>query len=125
MGVQCRSFLDPLILMCAVPLGLIGVAWMLFLTGTHLSIQSVMGVIMMVGIVVSFGVLLVDFANQVVADARAKGLRMSTEEAVVQAARIRLRPILMTALAAVLGLTAMARGGGAHIPPAPAAVGGT
>src|SRR3989442_8547703 len=71
MVVQFRSFLDPLIVMCAVPLGLIGVAWMLFLTGTHLSIQSVMGSIMMVGIVVSFSVLLVDCANHVLADARA------------------------------------------------------
>jgi multidrug efflux pump subunit AcrB len=124
MVVQFRSFLDPLIVMCAVPLGLIGVAWMLFLTGTHLSIQSVMGVIMMVGIVVSFSVLLVDFANQVLTEARAKGLRMSTEEAVVQAARIRLRPILMTALAAVLGLTPMAVAGGANIPLARAVVGG-
>lgn len=124
MVVQFRSFLDPLIVMCAVPLGLIGVAWMLFLTGTYLSIQSVMGVIMMVGIVVSFSVLLVDFANQLLAEARAKGLRMSAEDAVVQAARIRFRPILMTALAAVLGLTPMAVAGGANIPLARAVVGG-
>jgi multidrug efflux pump subunit AcrB len=124
MVVQFRSFPDPLIVMCAVPLGLIGVAWMLFLTGTRLSIQSIMGVIMMVGIVVSFSVLLVDFANQLLAEARANGRRGNPEEAVVQAARIRFRPILMTALAAVLGLTPMAVAGGANIPLARAVVGG-
>jgi multidrug efflux pump subunit AcrB len=124
MVVQFRSFPDPLIVMCAVPLGLIGVAWMLFLTGTHLSIQSIMGVIMMVGIVVSFSVLLVDFANQLLAEAQANGRRGNPEEAVVQAARIRFRPILMTALAAVLGLTPMAVAGGANIPLARAVVGG-
>ena len=124
MVVQFRSFLDPLIVMCAVPLGLIGVAWMLFLTGTYLSIQSIMGVIMMVGIVVSFSVLLVDFANQLLAERHATGRLRSAEEAVIEAARIRLRPILMTALAAVLGLTPMAIAGGANIPLARAVVGG-
>jgi len=124
MVVQFRSFVDPLIVMCAVPLGLVGVAWILFLTGTYLSIQSIMGSIMMVGIVVSFSVLLVDFANQLLADARAKGLSIGHEEVVVQAASIRLRPILMTALAAVLGLTPMAVAGGANIPLARAVVGG-
>jgi len=79
---------------------------------------------MMVGIVVSFSVLLVDFANQLLAEARAKGLRGDPTEAVVQAARIRFRPILMTALAAVLGLTPMAVAGGANIPLARAVVGG-
>ena len=67
MVVQFRSFLDPFIVMFAVPLGLIGVAWMIFLTHTFLSIQSLMGIIMMVGIVVSFSVLLVDFANRILA----------------------------------------------------------
>src|SRR5207245_11301728 len=62
MVFQFRSFLDPFIVMFAVPLGSIGVACMLFLTGTSLNIQSVMGSIMMVGIVVSFSVLLVEFA---------------------------------------------------------------
>jgi multidrug efflux pump subunit AcrB len=124
MVVQFRSFLDPLIVMCAVPLGLIGVALTLFLTGTYLSIQSAMGVIVMVGIVVSFSVLLVDFANQLLARARAGGGNTSVEEVVVEAAGLRLRPILMTALAAVLGLAPMAVAGGANIPLARAVVGG-
>ncbi|MBA3830581.1 MAG: efflux RND transporter permease subunit [Chthoniobacterales bacterium] len=124
MIVQFRSFLDPFIVMFAVPLGLIGVAWMLFLTHTYLSIQSVMGSIMMVGIVVSFSVLLVDFANRILAEAAEKRERKTPRDAIVEAAGIRLRPILMTGIAAVLGLTPMAIFGGANIPLARAVVGG-
>ncbi len=124
MIVQFRSFLDPFIVMFAVPLGLIGVAWMLFLTRTYLSIQSVMGIIMMVGIVVSFSVLMVDFANRILAEAAEKKKRKSPRDAITEAAAIRLRPILMTGLAAVLGLTPMAIFGGANIPLARAVVGG-
>lgn len=124
MIVQFRSFLDPFIVMFAVPLGLIGVAWMLFLTHTYLSIQSVMGSIMMVGIVVSFSVLLVDFANRILAEAAEKNERKTPREAIVEAAGIRLRPILMTGIAAVLGLAPMAIAGGANIPLARAVVGG-
>src|SRR5258708_31226467 len=119
-----RSFLDPFIVMFAVPLGAIGVAWMLFLTGTSLNIQSVMGSIMMVGIVVSFSVLLVEFANHLRAEAQAKGTPMAAREAIVEAAGIRLRPILMTGLSAILGLMPMAIAGGANIPLARAVVGG-
>lgn len=124
MIVQFRSFLDPFIVMFAVPLGLIGVAWMLFLTHTYLSIQSMMGIIMMVGIVVSFSVLMVDFANRILAEAAEKKERKSPRDAISEAAAIRLRPILMTGLAAILGLTPMAIFGGANIPLARAVVGG-
>ena len=120
MVVQFRSFLDPFIVMFAVPLGLIGVAWMLFLTRTALSIQSFMGIVMMVGIVVSFSVLLVDFANRLLAESSTKAPR----EAIVEAAGIRLRPILMTGLSAILGLTPMALSTGANMPLARAVVGG-
>src|SRR5260370_38945465 len=98
MVFQFRSFLDPFIIMFAVPLGSIGVAWMLFLTGTSLNIQSVMGGIMMVGIVVSFSVLLVEFANRVRAEAAAQGVPKSARDAIVEAACVRLRPILITRL---------------------------
>jgi multidrug efflux pump subunit AcrB len=118
MVLQFRSFLDPLIVMFAIPLGLIGVILMLFLTGTNLNIQSLMGVIMMVGIVVSFSILLVDFANRL----RAEGA--DPEEAVINASEVRLRPILMTSIAAILGLTPMALAGGANIPLARAVIGG-
>lgn len=118
MVIQFRSFLDPLIVMCAFPLGLIGVLLILFLTGKNINIQSLMGVMMMVGIVASFNVLLVDFANRL----RDKGLRL--DEAVVGAATIRLRPKLMTALAVILGLIPMAVVGGINIPLALAVIGG-
>jgi multidrug efflux pump subunit AcrB len=124
MIVEFRSFLDPFIVMFAVPLGLIGVAWMLFLTHTYMSIQSMMGIIMMVGIVVSFSVLMIDFANRILAEAAEKNERKTPREAIAEAAAIRLRPILMTGIAAVLGLTPMAIFGGANIPLARAVVGG-
>src|SRR5713101_4834168 len=124
MIVEFCSFLDPFIVMFAVPLGLIGVAWMLFLTHTYLSIQSMMGIIMMVGIVTSFSVLMVDFANRILAGAAEQNIRKSPREAILEAANIRLRPILMTGIAAVLGLTPMAIAGGANIPLARAVVGG-
>ena len=118
MVVQFGSFVDPLIVMFAVPLGFVGVAAALWLTGSHLSIQSLVGVVMMIGIVVAFSVLLVDFANRL----RATGI--SAEDAVRRAAEARLRPILMTSLAAILGLLPMAIEGGANIPLARAAIGG-
>lgn len=124
MVFQFRSFLDPFVVMFAVPLGLIGVAAMLFFTGTSLNIQSLMGSIMMVGIVVSFSVLLVEFANRFRDETSENGLQKSAREGVVEAAGIRLRPILMTGLAAVLGLIPMAIAGGANIPLARAIIGG-
>src|SRR4030095_1780925 len=86
---QFRSLLDPLVIMFSVPLGISGVFLMLYLTGTKLSVNSFMGLIRMVGIVVSNGVLLVDFANVL----RRRGKPVI--EATVDAARTRLRPILM------------------------------
>jgi CzcA family heavy metal efflux pump len=118
MVVQFRSLRDPLIVMFAVPLGLIGVLWMLFLTDTTINIQSLMGVIMMVGIVVSFSILMIDFANRRRAEGR------SRLEAIRDAATTRLRPILMASLAAMLGLVPMAITGGANIPLARAVIGG-
>lgn len=124
MVLQFRSFIDPFIVMFAVPLGLIGVALMLTVTGTHMSIQAAMGIIMMVGIVVSFSVLLVDFANSILAEARLAGVAKTPRDAILAAAAVRLRPILMTGIAAILGLTPMAIAGGANIPLARAVVGG-
>ncbi len=118
MVLQFQSFLDPFIVMFAVPLGFVGVVLMLLFTGTALNIQSIMGIIMMVGIVVAFSILLVEFANQL----REKG--MTTLDAVKEASVQRLRPILMTSLAAILGLTPMALHGGANIPLARAVIGG-
>jgi CzcA family heavy metal efflux pump len=117
-----RSYVGPLIIMFAVPLGLIGVLLMLFLTHTTLNVQSSMGVIFMVGIVVSNGVLLVDFAN------KQRKLGATVHEAITTAAAIRFRPILMTFLATFLDLVPMAiglgRGSEANVPLARAVVGG-
>lgn len=122
MVAQFRSFLDPLIIMFAVPMGLIGVVWTLLLTGTTLNIESFMGIVAMVGIVVSNAILLVDFANQ----RRREGL--SVRRAIVEASRIRMRPIVMTALATVVGLLPIAlklgAGSEASAPLARAAAGG-
>lgn len=99
-----RSFVDPLIILGAVPLGFIGVVWMLLLTNTSVNVESLIGSLMMIGIVVSNSVLLVDFANRRLRD----GLPL--QEALIDAGRLRIRPIFMTALATVLGLTPMALG---------------
>jgi multidrug efflux pump subunit AcrB len=119
---QFRSLLDPLVIMMSVPLGVSGVFLMLFFTKTTLSVNSFMGIIMMVGIVVSNGVLLVDFANVL------RGRGVAAEEATVEAGRTRLRPIIMTTLATVVGLIPMALGIGegseANLPLARAVIGG-
>ncbi len=118
MVAQFRSFLDPFIVMFAVPMGLIGVIWTLWVTGTTLNIESFMGIIYMVGIAVSNAILLVDFANE--------RLRHGDElrKAVVDSARIRMRPILITALATVVGLLPIALTSEASAPLARAAIGG-
>jgi hydrophobe/amphiphile efflux-1 (HAE1) family protein len=122
MASQFMSLVDPFIIMFAVPLGFIGVIWMLLLTHTTLSIISFMGVITMIGVVVSNGILLVDYANKM----QERG--MGAAEAVLQAGRIRLRPILMTAIATVLGMIPMATGLGegseTNMPLARAVIGG-
>src|SRR5437899_3086434 len=99
---QFKSLKDPFTIMFSVPMGLIGVFWALYLTDTTLSATSFMGIIMMVGIVVSNGVLLVEYINEL----RRHGMPLA--EAVPRAGRVRLRPILMTVFATVVGLLPMA-----------------
>ncbi len=122
MASQFRSLLDPFIIMFSVPLGMIGVIWSLKLTGTTLNVTSFMGIIMMVGIVVSNGVLLVEYMNEL--RRHGHGLR----EAVMLGGRTRLRPILMTSICTVVGLIPMALGIGtgseANAPLARAVIGG-
>ena len=119
---QFKSLIDPLVIMFSVPLGVSGVFAMLAATKTTLSVNSAMGIIMMVGIVVSNGVLLVDFANVL----RRRGTPLM--EATVLAAKTRLRPILMTTIATVAGLVPMALGIGegseTNLPLARAVIGG-
>jgi multidrug efflux pump subunit AcrB len=122
MAAQFASWLDPLIMIIAAPLGLVGVAGTLWATETSLNIQSGMGVLMMVGISVSNSVLLVEFAN------RQRGRGLDPLAAVVSAARIRLRPIVMTTLATIAGLLPMALhlrpGDEMNLPLARAVIGG-
>jgi multidrug efflux pump subunit AcrB len=118
-----RSWLSPLVILSAVPVGLIGVVLMLYLTRTALNIQSLLGVIFMVGIVVSNTVLLVDFAQHLRVH---EGL--TPAEAIRKAASIRVRPVIMTALAALFALIPMslglARGSEANVPLGRAVIGG-
>ena len=116
MASQFQSLVDPFIIMFTVPLGMVGVVWALFLTGTTLSVTSFEGVIVMIGIVVSNGILLVDYTNKL----RKRGIEL--HEAVVSAGRTRLRPILMTTLATVLGLIPLALGVGGEKSQAPLAI---
>ena len=122
MASQFKSLLDPFIIMFSVPLGMIGVIWALFLTNTTLNVTSFMGIIMMVGIVVSNGVLLVEYVNEL----RRHGLDLHA--AVVRAGRTRLRPIVMTSLTTLVGLFPMALGidvgSEANAPLARAVIGG-
>jgi multidrug efflux pump subunit AcrB len=119
---QFKSLIDPLVIMFSVPLGVTGVFFALWVTGTTLSVNSFMGIIMMVGIVVSNGVLLVDFANVL----RSRGKPLI--EATIDAGRTRLRPILMTTVATIVGLIPMALGIGegseTNLPLARAVIGG-
>jgi len=119
---QFRSFLDPFIIVLAVPLGISGVLATLYFTGTTLNIQSMVGTLMMIGVAIHNSILLVEFANRL----RERGYE--TRQAALEAALIRLRPILMTAfvLAASMAPIAveLAPGGEAMIPLARAVIGG-
>jgi HAE1 family hydrophobic/amphiphilic exporter-1 len=122
MAGQYESLRHPFVIMFSLPLSFIGVAWTLFLTGTTLSVNSIIGVIVLVGIIVNNAILLVDYTNVL----RGRGLAL--EDALVTATRTRTRPILMTALTTMLGMFPMALGLGEgselNYPMARAVVGG-
>jgi multidrug efflux pump subunit AcrB len=119
---QFKSFMDPFLILLAIPTGLTGVLLVLYLTGTTLNVMSLMGVVMMVGIVVSNSILIVEFTNRL----REQGTPLI--EAVSLACRVRLRPVLMTSLATLIGLLPMAlklgTGSEAYAPLARAIIGG-
>jgi HAE1 family hydrophobic/amphiphilic exporter-1 len=108
MAGQFERFLDPFVVMFSVPLALIGVLPTLVLTGTTLNIQSVMGVVMLIGIVVNNAIVLVDYINLM-----RREHELPLKETVAEAGRLRLRPILMTTLTTILGLVPLALGLGA------------
>ena len=107
MAVLFQSWIDPLIIMGAVPGAIIGILWMLVLTHTTINIESLLGAIMAVGIAVANSILVVSFAN----DQRVEH-SLEPEQAAIEAGKTRLRPVLMTALAMVLGMLPMAIGAG-------------
>jgi HAE1 family hydrophobic/amphiphilic exporter-1 len=108
MAAQFENLLDPLIVMLSVPLIVIGVVPTLLLTGTSLNVQSLMGIIMLIGIVVNNAIVLVDYINLM-----RREQNLSLTEAVLQTGRLRLRPILMTTCTTVLGMLPLALGVGA------------
>jgi len=119
---QFKSWLDPLLIMLAIPMGFVGVLIILPLTHTTLNVMSLMGVLMLIGIADSNSILIVDFAHKL----EEQGL--SVKDAVVTSCRVRLRPILMTSLATIIGMIPMAlklgEGGEQYTPMARAIIGG-
>jgi multidrug efflux pump subunit AcrB len=119
---QFRSFLDPFIILLALPPGIIGVLAALLLWGTTLNVMSLMGVVMLAGIALSNSILIVEFAHHLIKEG------MKAHEAVVTSCRVRLRPILMTSLATLIGLLPMAlklgEGSESYAPLAQALIGG-
>jgi Cu/Ag efflux pump CusA len=119
---QFKSFIDPLLIMLAIPMGFVGVLLILPLTHSTLNVMSLMGVLMLVGIADSNSILIVDFAHNL----ESQGL--SAVDAVITACRVRLRPILMTSLATIIGMIPMAlklgTGAEQYAPMARAIIGG-
>jgi len=119
---QFRSFLDPLLILTAVPPGLTGALLILYLTQTSMNVMSLMGLMILIGMTVSDSILIVEFTRHLREDG------MTVRQAVVTAARVRLRPVLMTALATIIGLLPMAlklgAGSESYAPLARAVVGG-
>ena len=119
---QFRSFVDPFLILLAIPMGFVGVLIILPLTHTTLNVMSLMGVLMLIGVAASNSILIVDFAHKL------EEQGMSVTDAVVTACRVRLRPILMTSLATIIGMIPMAmklgEGGEQYTPMARAIIGG-
>jgi multidrug efflux pump subunit AcrB len=104
MVVNFQTWVDPFIIICALPGAMSGILWMQFLTSTNFSVPSLMGAIMCIGVATANSILVVTFAN----DRRLEG--ESADEAAFLAGRTRLRPVLMTALAMIIGMLPMALG---------------
>ncbi len=102
MAAQFESLIDPFIIMFSVPFAIVGVVWALIITGTTLSINAFIGMIMLVGIVVNNAIVLIDYTNIL----RQRGF--SVREAILTAGQRRMRPVLMTALTTIFGLMPLA-----------------
>ena len=121
--VQFRSFVYPGIMMMTIPLGMVGIVLMFVLTKTYFSLQAAIGTIFMIGIAVSNGVLLIEFIQHKMHESH-----LLLDDAIISGATARLRPIMMTSMASILGLTPMAlglsRGSEANVPLGRAVIGG-
>ena len=106
MASQFESLMEPFILIFEIPMAMIGVVWAHLLTGMTLGITSLVGILMLAGIVVNNGIVLVDYANQL----RRKE-NLDNRQAVIRAGKIRMRPILMTATTTILALVPLSLGG--------------
>jgi HAE1 family hydrophobic/amphiphilic exporter-1 len=119
---QFRSFVDPFLIMLAIPMGFVGVLVTLLVTGTTLNVMSLMGVLMLIGVAGSNSILIVDFAHKL------EQQNLPVADAVITACRVRLRPILMTSLATIIGMLPMAlklgTGSEQYAPMARAVIGG-
>ncbi|NBF18240.1 MMPL family transporter, partial [Pseudomonas sp. Fl4BN2] len=102
--VNFQSWIDPLIIVTALPAALAGIAWMLFVTGTTLSVPSLTGAIMTMGVATANSILLISFARERLAEG------IAPVQAALEAGATRLRPVLMTALAMIIGMVPMALG---------------
>ncbi|WP_372633376.1 efflux RND transporter permease subunit [Fodinibius sp.] len=107
MAAQFERFFDPLVVMFSVPLAIIGVIPTLMITGTTINMQSMMGIVMLIGIVVNNAIVLVDYINLM-----RREHHMNIREAVIHSGKLRLRPILMTTLTTILGLLPLSFGFG-------------
>jgi multidrug efflux pump subunit AcrB len=122
MSVNFQSWLDPFIILTALPGAVAGILWMLFVTGTTLSVPSLMGAIMCIGVATANSILMVTFAND------ERSIVPSAREAMLAAGHARIRPVLMTASAMILGMLPMSlgwgEGGEQNAPLARAVIGG-
>jgi CzcA family heavy metal efflux pump len=126
MVVNYQSLLDPFVILMALPAALAGIGWMLFATGTTLSVPALMGAIMCVGVATANSILVVTFANDL--RHRTEGARLGAREAALEAGTTRLRPVIMTAFAMIVGMLPMSlglgEGGEQNAPLARAVIGG-
>jgi multidrug efflux pump subunit AcrB len=118
MAVNFQSWVDPLVVLTTIPSALAGVLWMLFVTGTTLSVPALMGAILTIGVASANAILIVTFANDEQTDGK------STLDAALSAGYVRMRPVIMTALAMILGMLPMSLSAGSNAPLGRAVMGG-
>lgn len=109
LGILYESYVHPLTVLSSLPVGIVGGLFTLLITGSELTLYAWVGLFMLIGIVAKNGIMMIDFANQLLDESHGK---MSSEEAIFKACQIRFRPILMTGIAAIMGAVPIALGWG-------------